>query len=115
MINKKERKSKLRMDNEITLKELEKLFKPSLILSICGGLILLGPYLHLYLIIAEKNYQDLLKVTIATGITLPLFALNWAHYFYNLKHYKKDAKEFYEEINEKINKDMSDSQSILTK
>ena len=102
MIIKKKRKDKLKTSNEITLKELEKLLKPSLISTICGGLVFIGPYLHLYLIIAEKNYQDLLKVTITTGITLPLFALNWAYYFYELKRYKKEAKEIYDEINKEI-------------
>ena len=84
--------------DELTLKGLEKLRKPKLIVFICNGLIYIGPYLHLYLINIEKNYNDLLKVAILTGISLPLFTLNWVWYFYELKHYKSKAKEIYNDM-----------------
>lgn len=81
---------------EPSLKDLERTMKPKLIVHICYGLIYIGPYLHLYLIHIEKTYDKLLPAAILTGISLPLFTLNWVWYFYSLKHYKANAKELYE-------------------
>lgn len=83
---------------EYSLKDIEKLLKPKLFQHVFNGLITIAPYLHLFRIIIEKSYEDLLKVTIATGIALPLFTLNWAWYVYDLRHYKKDAEEIYAEL-----------------
>jgi hypothetical protein len=89
---------KKKISDQYSLEEIEKILKPKLSAYICYGLIYIGPYLHLFRIIIEKSYDDLLKVVIATGITLPLFTLNWIWYIDKLKHYKIDAKEIYDEI-----------------
>ena len=86
--------------DEVTLDKCEKLLKPKLIVYLCNGLIFIGPYLHLFLINLDKNYEDLLKAAILTGFSLPLFTLNWAKYFYDLKHYKTKAKEMYNDLKE---------------
>jgi hypothetical protein len=70
---------------------------------ICYALTLSGPYLNLFRIIDEKSYHELLKCVILTGITLPLFTLSWVWYVYELKHYKADARELYEEIEKSHN------------
>ncbi|MHB8062997.1 MAG: hypothetical protein ACYDG2_10240 [Ruminiclostridium sp.] len=86
-----------------TLKEIEKLFKPKLISNICYALILSGPYLNLFRIIIDKSYHELLLCVIFTGVTLPLFTLNWVWYIYELKHYKIDAKKYYDLIEKSRN------------
>lgn len=86
------------ISDEYSLEEIEKILKPSLSVAICGGLVFIGPYLNLLMDITEKNYNELLKTVIITGITLPLFTLNWVWYIYDLKHYKIKSKEFFEEI-----------------
>lgn len=83
---------------ECSLEEIEKLLKPKLVVHICYGLTLIAPYLHLFRVTFEESYHELLKITIATGVTLPLFTLNWVWYVYELRHYKIDAKEIYGEI-----------------
>ena len=81
-----------------TLKDVEKLLKPKLIVHICYALTLSGPYLNLFLIISDKSYSRLFMCAILTGLTLPLFTLNWVWYIYELKHYKIDAKILYQDI-----------------
>jgi hypothetical protein len=87
-----------KIPHEYSFQEIEKMMKPNLIMHICSGLIFLGPYLNFFRIIFEKSYDELLIVVILTGITLPLFTLNWVWYFYDLKHYKAKSKKIYEEI-----------------
>jgi hypothetical protein len=89
---------KKKISDEYSLEEIEKILKPKLSLYVCWGLIYIAPYLHLFRIIIDKSYDELLKVVIFTGISLPLFTLNCVWYINKLKQYKILSKKLYDEM-----------------
>lgn len=79
------------------LKQIEKLIKPSNLSLIIMTLICFGPYGNLILKIIEKDYAELIVVTLIVFPTLILMSVYWYWHFNTLRNYKRIAKEIDEQ------------------
>lgn len=78
------------------LNDVEKLVKPSMLTLIIVTLVSLAPYGNLVLKIVEKNYNNLLLMTLLIFPSLIFMTVYWCWHIYSLIRYKKIAKDIIE-------------------
>lgn len=78
------------------LNDVEKLVKPSMLTLIIVTLVSLAPYGNLVLKIVEKDYNNLLLMTLLIFPSLIFMTVYWCWHIYSLIRYKKIAKDIIE-------------------
>lgn len=78
------------------LNDVEKLVKPSMLTLIIVTLVGLAPYGNLVLKIVEKDYNNLLLMTLLIFPSLIFMTVYWCWHIYSLIRYKKIAKDIIE-------------------
>ncbi|MCR2821739.1 hypothetical protein [Lederbergia panacisoli] len=80
--------------NNKDIKEIQKAYKPGLVIPICTTLICIAPYLHLLLEIIDKNYSRLLLLAIMSAPLIAYITFIWTRYFYHMRKYKDEVQSY---------------------